>query len=60
MSQSDPQALACQDSCGATVADEAAALHAGWTFLAISRRWRCPDCWRALAEIARTSQGTPA
>ncbi len=36
--------IACGDGCKATVRDEEAAMQAGWSFLSIARRWRCPTC----------------
>lgn len=38
----------CTDECGAAVPDEEAALHAGWSRLQITGRWRCGECAGAL------------
>jgi hypothetical protein len=34
----------CRDGCGAAVADEDEATAAGWSYLEIQKRYRCPDC----------------
>lgn len=34
----------CRDDCGKEVADESAALAAGWTWLAVAGGWRCGPC----------------
>jgi len=44
-------AIRCQDGCGRTVQDEAEALARAWTFLTISKRWRCPECVHALNNV---------
>lgn len=38
----------CRSGCGVTMADEAAAIQAGWWYLQITRGWRCPSCDREL------------
>ena len=40
--------IGCSDECGAKVEEPAAV---GWTYLVIARRWRCPECCRALEAI---------
>jgi len=54
MSQSDPDPITCAAGCKRTAADETAATAAGWEHLPISRRWRCPQCWRELQAINST------
>lgn len=42
----------CRDECGTRVlvpvTDSPATL--GWMYLSVSRRWRCPECVRALQQ----------
>lgn len=45
--------LACRDECGARVADDEAALAAGWSYLSIRAAWRCGACARALIDAAQ-------
>jgi rubredoxin len=40
--------IACRDECKRTVADEDAAAAAGWHYLEVQKRWRCPSCEREL------------
>lgn len=49
---------ACRDQCGAQVADDDAAIAAGWSCLSIAGGWRCGPCSRALA-LAAGVVGTP-
>jgi hypothetical protein len=51
--------ITCADGCKRTVAHEGEAEDAVWSFLAISGRWRCPDCARAL-RVAAGIQGEQA
>jgi hypothetical protein len=51
-----PTLTACRDGCGRSVTDDELP-RSGWTFLAIARRWRCPECVRALQ---RVSEAAPA
>lgn len=44
-------AIRCRDACGAHVADMDEALAKAWTFLEISKGWRCPDCARELNRV---------
>ena len=53
-----PDMTACRDGCGRSVPD-AELLQAGWTFLPISRRWRCPVCWRALEKVSAPADTAP-
>lgn len=41
----------CCDACGRSVADMDEALAKAWSFLEISKRWRCPDCARDLTRV---------
>lgn len=41
----------CAAACKRNVPDEKAASDAGWSFLPIMQRWRCPDCGRELAAV---------
>lgn len=45
--------LACRDECGTRVADESAAMAAGWSYQSIRAAWRCGACERALIVAAR-------
>jgi hypothetical protein len=49
--------LGCYDGCGATVADDGAAMQAGWSFLVISTRWRCGPCGAALRRVVGITGG---
>ena len=51
-----PEPLRCQDGCGSTVKDTSEAEAKAWTFLTISKRWRCPNCRRALDTVNTRSQ----
>lgn len=51
--------IKCRDLCGASQVDEDAALASGWSFLSISKNWRCASCVRAL-DVAAQYPGTPA
>ena len=51
--------LGCYDGCGATVADDVAAMQAGWSFLVISTRWRCGAALRRVVGITGGSGSTP-
>lgn len=44
--------IGCRDECGAKVADEKAANLGGWSYLEISKAYRCPSCWRSLRAAA--------
>jgi len=50
----------CRDECGAGVADDEAALAAGWSYLSIRAAWRCGPCANALAAAAQIGPGTQA
>jgi len=54
-----PDTTACRDGCGRTVLDDQL-LPSGWTFLPISRRWRCPACWRALEALKAADERRPS
>ena len=41
----------CCDGCGTIVSDEDEARADHWEYLAITKRWRCPRCAHALAQI---------
>lgn len=44
-----PIEIRCSDGCGRAVTEEQLKT-SGWTYLAISRRYRCPVCVRELAK----------
>lgn len=46
-------AIRCRDRCGRSVADDAAALQAGWSSLSIAGGWRCGACTSTLAAAGR-------
>lgn len=46
-------AITCRDGCKRSVEDMKAASAAGWQYLDIQKRWRCPECMRALDEANR-------
>lgn len=46
-------AIRCRDECGRSVVDDAAAVQAAWSWLDMTRTWRCPACWRALNEAGQ-------
>lgn len=48
MAQTDDLSVACVGGCKRTVPDMEAASHAGWRYLEIQNRWRCPECNREL------------
>lgn len=48
----EQQFISCSDECGQCLPAEAVE-QAGWTFLQIRGRWRCPACRRALERINR-------
>ena len=48
----------CDDGCGASIEMLPAESPPGWTYLEISRRWRCPECSRALNEVNGYGYGT--
>jgi hypothetical protein len=50
-SQPRTDGVACRDSCGKTLPSEDAALQAGWSYLAVSRLWRCGACEGALMSV---------
>jgi hypothetical protein len=56
-----PEPIACAAGCARTVADDDAASAGAWSYLAISRRWRCPTCRRELdaAQAIAGGTGTP-
>lgn len=43
----EPVSTGCAAGCGAK---EENPEHAGWLYLQITKRWRCPTCTRALTE----------
>ena len=43
--------ISCSAGCKRTIPDIDKALAAGWENLPISRRWRCPQCYRELKTI---------
>jgi len=49
--------IACSDGCKRQVTTEDAAMAAGWSFLPVVRRWRCPPCATALRNVS-TMQST--
>ncbi len=51
--------IACRDACGAKVADQEAALQAGWSWLSIIGAWRCGDCEGALMRASRIEGARP-
>lgn len=53
--QVDP--IGCQDGCKRTVKDRSEAEAKAWTYLEISRRWRCPQCVRDLEQANNRSGG---
>lgn len=46
--QGEPE-IACRDGCKRT-----AGTGSGWTYLPLSRQWRCPQCTRELREANET------
>lgn len=48
--------IGCNDGCGAKVADMSEAEAKAWTYLEITKRYRCPACTRALAEANQQSK----
>jgi hypothetical protein len=48
--QLDEDHITCTDSCGRKVLIDAVE-QSGWSFLPITRRWRCPQCWRDLQAV---------
>jgi hypothetical protein len=44
----DDISIRCRGQCGAVVADDRAALQAGWSYLQITAGWRCGACEREL------------
>lgn len=44
----------CRDGCGAVASNEEAALAQAWSWLPVSKTWRCPACARVLRELWRT------
>lgn len=50
-------AIVCSAGCKRHMPDQDAASAAGWECLAISTRWRCPDCTHELV-LARDYVGT--
>lgn len=59
MSQQDDNLVSCSDGCKRSLHEDEV-LPAGWSYLAISKRWRCPECHRALAAINQANKGEPA
>lgn len=49
-------AIRCNDDCKASVLDMDAAMAQAWTYLEITKRWRCPSCRRALDAINHANQ----
>ena len=43
--------IRCRDTCGRSVEDEAAALQAGWSYLEITKAYRCGACDGALRAV---------
>jgi hypothetical protein len=58
MSQGKPEPLPCAAGCKRTVEDEAAASAAGWSFLPVTARYRCPHCERELKAADRQESPT--
>ncbi|WP_398498153.1 hypothetical protein [Variovorax sp.] len=52
--------IRCSDGCGRTVAGQSDAEAKAWTFLEISKRWRCPTCARELALANAACATAPA
>jgi hypothetical protein len=52
-----PAPIFCGDGCKRT-ATPAEAESGGWFFLPISRRYRCPACWRELKRVNETEPTT--
>ena len=48
----DASTIRCRDACGAARADEEACISAAWTYLQISKGWRCPKCAAALRDAS--------
>lgn len=46
----EPKFISCSDECGQRVPADGVE-QAGWTFLVIRIRWRCPACRRVLEQI---------
>jgi rubredoxin len=47
-----PDPIVCAYGCNTKLPDDQAAMAAGWSYLMISRRWRCPKCDAALLAAA--------
>lgn len=45
-------AIKCRGQCGLAVVNDEDAVRAGWTYLQITRGWRCGACGRALRAAA--------
>jgi hypothetical protein len=43
-------AIVCRDGCKRSLPDMDAATQAGWHYLSLQSKWRCPDCARELRE----------
>lgn len=52
MSEAEVPYISCRDECGQRLPADAVE-QAGWTFLPIRSRWRCPACRRVLEQINR-------
>lgn len=46
--------ISCRDECGTRINDEIAAAIAGWSYLSITRSYRCGVCCRVLAAAFAT------
>jgi hypothetical protein len=49
--------VSCADGCKRTTAADQAE-HEGWVYLAIQKRWRCPQCSHELQQVNRTGEST--
>jgi hypothetical protein len=49
-----PKMISCRDGCGREVNDEAPE-KGSWTYLQITKRWRCPACTKVLHLINKST-----
>ncbi len=47
----------CADGCKRSIAADQAERQ-GWVYLAVQKRWRCPQCAGALQQVNRTGEST--
>lgn len=52
----EDEVITCRDGCKRAVATPEEAEAAGWQFLEVQKRWRCPDCHAELEKINHKDQ----